>query len=168
MSINDPAAASDYLLTKVPQLRAYLRVLLGPLTEAEDVLQELFIQYLRHGPRPATLDADRWLFRVARNLGLKAVRGSRRRLQRETAYQPPPPAEADPAELADQKEAAGKIQRCLDQLDADVRELVYLKIVEDLSYREIAEQTGVPRSTAALRVQEGLVVLARCFQGTGA
>jgi RNA polymerase sigma-70 factor (ECF subfamily) len=166
MSIDPTAAAAEYLLAKAAQLRAYLRVLLGPSPEVEDVLQELFLRYLRSGPRPGTIDADRWLFRVARNVGLTAVRGTRRRRQRETAYSPPAAAAPDPAEAAGQKEAAGKMQHCLDRLDAEVRELVYLKVVENLSYREIAEQTGVPRSTVAVRVQEGLTRLAHWFSGT--
>jgi DNA-directed RNA polymerase specialized sigma24 family protein len=44
--------------------------------------------------------------------------------------------------------------------------MVFLKMVEGLSYREVGERTGVPRSTVALRVQEGLVSLSNCFHGT--
>jgi RNA polymerase sigma-70 factor (ECF subfamily) len=161
---SDPTAA-DYLVARAPRLRAYLRVLLGPPAESDDVLQELFIRFLGGGPRPGGADADRWLFRVARNLALKAVRGADRRRRREAAYQPPSINPPDPAEAARQKEDAAKVQLCLDRLDPAVRELVYLKVVEDLSYREIAGQTGVPRSTAALRVQEGLSQLARCLEG---
>jgi RNA polymerase sigma-70 factor, ECF subfamily len=157
--------AADYLVARAPRLRAYLRVLLGPPAESDDVLQELFIRFLRAGPRPGGADADRWLFRVARNLALKSLRGADRRRRREAAYQPPTTNSPDPADLAGRKEDAGKVQQCLDRLDPAVRELVFLKVVEDLSYREIAGQTGVPRSTVALRVQEGLSQLARCLEG---
>jgi len=163
MSSEKTPGASAYLLGRSPGLRAYLRVLLGNLHEAEDVLQELFLRYLRAGPAAGTTDADRWLFRVARNLALKVIRSSRRRQAREAAYDPERPAEPGPAESAALKEDTGHIQRCLDRLEADTREMIYLKLVEELSYREIAEHTGVPRSTVALRVQEGLARLAKLF-----
>jgi RNA polymerase sigma-70 factor (ECF subfamily) len=164
MNVAKPAAAQDYLLAQSARLRAYLRVLLGDAHAAEDVLQELFLRYLRGGPAAGTEDADRWLSRVARNLALKALRTSRRRRAREAA-RPPSAAGPDPADLAGRKEDAARVQRCLDRLETEVRELVYLKVVEGLSYREIAEQTGVPRSTAVLRVQEGLARLAELFHG---
>ena len=163
MSTEQPPGASEYLLARSPGLRAYLRVLLGNFHEAEDALQELFLRYLRSGPPAGTPDADRWLFRVARNIGLNMWRGSRRRQARELAHEDARPAPPDPAEAAAQKETSGRIQQCLDRLDADTRELVYLKLVEEMSYREIAEQTCLPRSTVALRVQEGLARLAKLF-----
>src|SRR5262249_15265435 len=105
MSSEQPTGASAYLLGKTPGMRAYLSVLLGDTHEAEDVLQELFLRYLRGGPAAGTMDADRWLFRVARNLGLKAVRSTRRRQAREARYRPQRPAGTDPAEAAGQQEA---------------------------------------------------------------
>ena len=165
MDVSKGAPAQDYLLAQTPRLSAYLRVLAGDAHEAEDVLQELFLRFLRAGPPPATPDADRWLFRVARNLALNARRGSLRRRQREAAYGSEQAGAPDPAELAGSKEDAARVQACLDRLDAELRELVYLKLVEGLSYRAIAEQTGVPRSTAALRVQEGLARLTSLFHG---
>jgi RNA polymerase sigma-70 factor (ECF subfamily) len=165
MNVDANAAIQRYLLLQSPRLRAYLRVLLGRREEAEDALQELFLRYLRRGPPPGTEDASRWLFRVARNLALNTLRGARRRLRREADCRHGPAEPADPAELAGKSEDGDRIRRCLECLATDVRELVYLKVVEDLSYREIGKQTGVPHSTVALRVQEGLVSLSRCFHG---
>jgi DNA-directed RNA polymerase specialized sigma24 family protein len=87
MSNANPPAASDYLLGKASGLRAYLRVLVADGHEAEDVLQELFLRFIRSGPPAGTEDANRWLFRVARNLGLKVIRSRRRRRAREATYQ---------------------------------------------------------------------------------
>lgn len=165
MTAQNSSQVSAYLGGLSPRLLAYLRVLLGDLHAAEDVLQELFLVYLRSGPPAGTPDAERWLFRVARNLGLKSVRGARRRQQRETLYGSRGLAVADPAVTVEQQEAMARIQGCLERLDAELRELVYLKMVENLSYREIEEQTGVPRSTVSLRVQEALVLLSKYFHG---
>jgi RNA polymerase sigma-70 factor (ECF subfamily) len=161
----DATAAAEYLLRLTPRLRAYLRVLLGPNDEAEDLLQELFLRFLRAGPTPGTPDADRWVFRVSRNLALNAVRSRHRRRKREAGRECSISNLPDPAELAERNDDAAKIQQCLDRLDASVRELIYLKIVEGLTFRDLEERTGIPRSTAVLRLQEGLADLARCFEG---
>lgn len=148
-----------------PRLLAYLRMLLGDLHDAEDVLQELFLRFLARGPLPHTDDARRWLFHVGRNLGLKALRTNQRRERRERLHPQPAPCE-DPASSLEKRESLARIQNCLDALEPDLRELVFLKIVEQLSYRDIEQQTGVPRSTAALRVQDGLARLSGCFHGS--
>ena len=165
MTAEKRSNVSEYLASLSPRLLGYLRVLLGDLHAAEDVLQELFLVYLRSGPPAGTLDAERWLFRVARNLGLKSIRGARRRQHRETLYGSRSSAVADPSVAVEQQETLARIQGSLERLDAPLRELVYLKMVENLSYREIEEQTGVPRSTVALRVQEAIVLLSKYFHG---
>jgi len=45
--------------------------------------------------------------------------------------------------------------------------MVYLKFAEELSLSEIAERLHVPRSTVALRVQQGMAMLNREFHGGG-
>jgi RNA polymerase sigma factor (sigma-70 family) len=160
------AKARDYLVGLAPRLRGYLYTLLGDAHEAEDVLQDVFLAFLQKGPPPMTPEADRWLFATSRNRALNVFRGRERRGRRESAYgtaraQPA----ADPAEQAVRHEALRRIQSCLRKMALPWRELLYLKVVENLSVREIAERTKAPKSTVALRVSEGLVLLSRCFHG---
>lgn len=156
-----------FLAALTPRLRAYLHARLGNLADADDVLQTAFIRYMERGPQPGTAHAEAWLFTACRNEAMNLRRGDRRRSDRErgtaTAV-----ADAGPEAQALRGEAMERIASCLQNLPEDQREMVYLNIVERRSMAELAELTGVPRSTVALRVQEGLVLLSRCFHSEGA
>lgn len=163
-----PSAAEGFLLAMVPRLRGYLRVLLGNAADAEDVLQEAFLAYLKGGPEPGTPDAERWLFAVARNAALNFLRDRGRRERRETAHAEAAARQAPgPADQAELSEAARRLEACLSQVPLEAREMLYLKVVEDLSLGEISGRTGVAKSTVALRVQDGLATLNRLFHGGG-
>jgi RNA polymerase sigma-70 factor (ECF subfamily) len=150
-----------------PRLRGYLRVLLADPNDAEDALQETFLAYLKSGPGPGAAESQAWLFRVSRNRALNLLRDEGRRRRREEVHAAAAEAAADPADRAAQAEAARRMEVCLQMVPLDAREMLYLKAVEGLSLREIAERTGTPKSTVALRLQEGLVLLNRLFRGGG-
>jgi len=157
-----------YLLGVTPRLRGYAYVLTGSREDAEDVLQEVFLKFLARRPWPDHAAADRWLFRVCRNEALSALRSRRRRARREGVYAETAAAEpANPSDAVGERESLEKIGVCLGRLEPGLREMLYLKVVEGLSLREIEERTGVPKSTVACRVAEALVLLNRSFHGGG-
>ena len=168
-----PSLQRDFLLSMTPKLRAYLRVLIGTRAEAEldaeDVLQDVFMQYVTHGPKPATPQAMRWLFVASRNAAFNAQRAARRRTRREGTRAVPLDAEAtdDPRQRLEASETRAALQRCLDRIAAKHREMVFLKVVEQWSYARIAETMALPKSTVAHQVQSALVALNRCMHGGG-
>jgi len=176
------AAARDYLLAMAPRLRGYLRVLLADPQDAEDVLQEAFLRFLAKGPEPGAAEADAWLFAVCRSAALNFLRDRPRRKARQEAcgaageraaadpaspgHSPASPGRR-PAEAAGQGEAVRRIEACMNRLPLELREALYLKVAGDLSVRQIAEQTGTPKSTVAIRIREGLILLNRLFRAGG-
>jgi len=65
--------------------------LVGERAEAEDLAQEVFLKLHDHARRRGRRDEENvsaWLYRVATNLGYNALRGQRRRWQRDTALLP--------------------------------------------------------------------------------
>ena len=140
---------------------------MGNESDAEDVLQEVLIKYLRKGPKQQNSGAKAWLFTAGRNHALNTMRNLKRRRAHETSGRvsrktvPSP----DPGEEAEKKESLHRIRDCLMKLPLLLRELLFLKVVENLSLSQLARRTGTPRSTAALKVQEGLILLNRCFHG---
>ncbi|MBI5725477.1 MAG: RNA polymerase sigma factor [Planctomycetes bacterium] len=158
--------SQGFFLARSARLRAYVHLLTGDMNDADDIMQEVFLKYLDKGPQTSDPQAERWLFRVARNQALDSIRGGKRRTRREQAYQPASgKASDDPAAIFERDESLSRIGRCLERLSEELREMVYLKFVEELSLNEISEWTGMPRSTVALRVQEGLVRLSAEFHG---
>ena len=145
-------------------------MLTGDLHDAEDVFQEVSTQYLRSGPPPETDHARRWLFTASRNRALNVMRGKARRRRRESAYAEDGPASRhpdppDPADAAVQGEEHARIKDCLMKLPPEMREMLFLKIVEGVSYSGLADRFGIARSTVVGRVSNGLVQLNRCFHG---
>lgn len=163
MAAADTTAAETFLLAMTPRLRGLLRMFLSSPADADDVLQIACIQFLTKGPPPGP-PAEAWMLKTARNLALNHLRGDRRRTAREQARPEPAPAD-DPAETVARRESCRRIEACLAGLPLELREPLYLHVVEERSLREIAAELGMGKSTVATRVEQGLALLNRCFHG---
>jgi len=136
--------------------------------EAEDVLQEVFLQVWR---RAADFDEARgraftWLVTVARSRALDRLRalGSRARLA-EAA--PVPQQVGDAAEEAFQSEQAEVVRRALAQIPADQRQALLLAYFEGLTQMEIAARLGAPLGTVKTRMRAGMIRLRKILQELG-
>ena len=128
--------------------------MLGDREDADDALQSAFVRGFRNLAKcqdPSRFGA--WLYQIAVNecRTLATRRGRRElRLVRGEAGLERALAEdraTDDAPLRDE------IQRALDRLDDDQREAFVLKHVEELSYEEMAELTGLGVSALKMRVK---------------
>jgi RNA polymerase sigma-70 factor (ECF subfamily) len=125
--------------------------LLGNESDAEEALQDAFTRAYRSLGQ--CRDPERfaaWLFRILVNR-CRTIGGRR---GRQEAHQAPIEAArsvgvAHPAERAMHREEIGL---ALSRLPADQREAFLLKYVEDLSYEEMSELTGVGESALKMRV----------------
>ena len=61
-------------------------------------------------------------------------------------------AAATPETQSLSRERSDAVTRCIGQLPADFREAIVLRELEQMSYREIAEITGVPSGTVMSRL----------------
>lgn len=124
---------------------AFCVKMLGDRAAAQDVLQETFLRVYENRDRLLNTGSFKaWVFTIARNQCLNALRRSSRRvpLDEETARLTPGIQEAGaPLERSEQVEL---INRFLNQLHEDYREVLILREYQNLSYEEIA---AVTRST---------------------
>jgi RNA polymerase sigma-70 factor (ECF subfamily) len=67
----------------------------------------------------------------------------------------PQQAAADPEASLLQKERTGLLRQALAELSPDLREVLVLRELEELSYREIANVVGVPIGTVMSRLSRG-------------
>jgi len=134
---------------------------------AEDVLQTTFVQAFRDLPKwqpRGTLRA--WLYAIARNRCLDALKAERRRRARfsvldgEAGEDPEPSAER---RLAD-SEVARALDRCLGELAPHVRTAVLLRYQEGFSYKDMAEVCRERPATLQARVSRALPVLRECVE----
>ena len=160
-----PTTAESFLVGQTPRLRGLLRMLVRNEYDAEDLLQVTLMQFLSKGPGHEVDHAPMWLMKTARNLALNHLRGERRRQNREQERPSAIQESSDPADAAINRESIERIRDCLGKLPLDVREPLYLHVVEGFSLRQIAEQIQIGKSTVATRVESGLIQLNRCFHG---
>lgn len=137
-----------------PLLLAYLRGHVGRRGDAEELLQETFVIAARQPDSLAAVNSQRaWLFGIARNL----VRDNlRRRARREIASLDVDPAAAI-AEPVDERLDA--MRSAIRQLPDPQREVLELRLAQELSYAEIAEVLAIPTGTVRSRLHHAVAAL---------
>jgi RNA polymerase sigma-70 factor (ECF subfamily) len=123
----------------------FLRHLLGDGALAEDVTQETFLRLYRHLPGFSWRSKfSTWVFQIARNAGIDALR-SRRRHDRLLQALPTPPPEPAP-------DARAEAWAAVAALSPKLREALLLVEVFGFTYREAAQVLRVPDGTVKSRV----------------
>jgi RNA polymerase sigma-70 factor (ECF subfamily) len=127
----------------------------GDRATAEDLAQETFVKaYLKLAAFDATRRLSSWLFRIAHNTAVDALRRARVTLvsvddpaadPEILGHLPTPPTPADPVEA----EALGRaLEHALKSLRYEYRVAVTLRYEEGLPFEEIAQVLDVPEVTA--------------------
>jgi RNA polymerase sigma-70 factor (ECF subfamily) len=155
---DDDAGAFAELVERFQhRLVAVMHHLVGSAHEAEDLAQEVFLRVYRTRKRytPRAKFAT-WLFTIANNLALNALRDRKRRpvLPLEAGDSGslgpgPPTRDAPPAHGLQQQELAAVIRTALDGLNERQRVAIVLNKFEDMNYADIAEVMGL--STKAVK-----------------
>jgi RNA polymerase sigma-70 factor, ECF subfamily len=154
---HDDAAAFGELVDRYRhRLVGVMHHLTGHADEAEDLAQEVFLRVYRTRRRyHPTAKFSTWLFTIANNLALNALRSRRRKPviplpASESGPLGPRPAEQivpdrgqPPGHRLAQEELAAVIQTALDGLNERQRMAVVLNKFEDMNYADIAEVMGL-------------------------
>ncbi len=160
-----------------PLLR-YVGQMLGRIDhEAEDIVQEAFVQLHRqvagHGSG-SVKHLTTWLFRVTHNLTIDMLRQrSRRKRVLETTIDPVVLSEEQVADELDalsevlRQEARQVALRELAQLDDQQRQVVLLKVIQEMTLRQVAEVVGISVSMVNYRLNQGLTELAQRLRRAG-
>ncbi len=159
-------------------------VRLQNVQDAEDVVQEVFYQYLKRGDSFQSPEHEKaWLLKVAVNACRKVWRSAWRRRRSDraadmdwpeigeeqgsasggTAPGVPSPAPG-PEESAVKQEERHRLLREVLSLPARYREVIHLFYYEDLSVKEIAKVTGRGQSTVTSQLTRGRELLRKALK----
>jgi RNA polymerase sigma-70 factor (ECF subfamily) len=127
-------------------LLAYAASMLGDRASGEDVLHEVFLKLL--GRRDLPQDARPYLFKAVRNQALNAKRGGDRMTSLESAEWLVKPE--------GMVEAGIEVERALQELPAEQREVVVMRIWGQMTSEEVATVLGLSVNTAASRYRYAL------------
>jgi len=163
-----PAAFTLIVMRHQEALLRHARGVLGRGSSYEDVVQEVFLTLSREKlvlPAEAGGDPDEehrqlsaWLHKVTRNACMDTIRSEtrRRRREREVAARDEAQGGLDAVEAHDTRRT---VERELEGLPVDQREVLVLRLLAERSYREIAAITGKKIGTVGWLISEGLKAL---------
>jgi RNA polymerase sigma-70 factor (ECF subfamily) len=129
---------------------AYCLKILADRQLAEDVVQETFLKVQQHAGSIQHNESFRsWIFRIARNEALMQLRKRRLdgQLNDASVWN-----EETPHERLITLERAEIVNRLLDSLKREYREVLVLLVYEQMSYAEIAAITGATESSVKSRI----------------
>jgi len=140
----------------------------GP--EAEDIVQEAFLRAYRgfEGLRGTQVKA--WLLAIVRNCHATAARQRQRHAavplpaEDEAAGDCALAVEADPESVSAAADERRTLERLIAALAPEHREVLLLRELEELSYRDIAAVTGVPIGTVMSRLARARAALRSSWQ----
>ena len=150
--------------------------MLGRRDEAEDMAQEVFVQVFKAiGQFRGDAKLATWIYRIATNLCRNRIKYLSRRHdgsqdEYEAVAERAPLSQgkgvtfgdvARPDQLVEGYQAQDIVHRCLTELDPEFREVLVLRDIEDLTYEEIAEITGVADGTVKSRIHRARGALKR-------
>jgi RNA polymerase sigma-70 factor (ECF subfamily) len=137
-----------YQETKLELMGYFLRRH-GSREVAEDLLQETFAAVMRNPERLLQADAPRaYLFGVARNVSMDALRRARPMEALPNEQAAPEVAKDDPR-LPAMREAIGRLSPAL-------RQVLELRLREELAYDEIARVLNIPVGTVRSRLHHAV------------
>ena len=133
----------------------YARWLTKSDADAEDVVQDAYVRALRFFSSLRGDDARSWLFTIVRNTWYgrftRAAGANQPTVYDDTKHDRPD-AGLDPEALVMQQQAVEKVRRAVQELPTDFREVIILRELEGLSYKEIAAVSRIPIGTVMSRL----------------
>jgi RNA polymerase sigma-70 factor (ECF subfamily) len=131
------------------------RWLLRNETDAEDVVQEAYLRAFSHFAGFRGGDGRAWLLAIVRNTcydRLKQNGSLGQNTDFDEAVHSASRQTSDPEALFILEERAELVRESLAELPAEDREVLVLRELEELSYREIANIVGIPLGTVMSRL----------------
>ncbi len=122
----------------------------GPSSEVDDLMQDVFLTALE---RLSSMDSERvgpWLAAIARNRMIDSLRRRARLVAMPTEEQ----GATDP-----ERAEANQVLAIIRTMPDTYRETLVLKLVEGLSGKEIAEQTGLTPDSVRVNLHRGMRML---------
>jgi RNA polymerase sigma-70 factor (ECF subfamily) len=156
----DPNALGELYDTYNRLLYGLVLRILRNRDEAEEVLQEVFIQaWTRASTYHFSIGSPAgWLVGIARNKAIDRLRANRVRSGGTS-----PPATPAPVENPEAQASVGEeyldVQRALDTLPADQRDLIEHAYFLGFTHSELAERFRLPLGTVKTRIRSGMLTL---------
>ena len=168
---DERAAFDEVFLPHLPEAYRLAHWLTGNASDAEDVVQEAALRAFRGIKTFGAVNARAWSLTIVRNTAFSWLGKNKPKTvlsindlsaaeQRELEQEGPHGTRIEtPEELVLLKAEAEEVQEALTQLPAQFREVIVLREINQMNYRDIAEITNVPIGTVMSRLSRGRQLL---------
>ena len=169
-------AAFDVLLKRHERgVYTFAKRHLGNRMQAEEVTQESFLRVIKASSRyKPTAGFRNYLYQITRNLCLDILRRRAKGLEEAVAESNPgtlpesvPNGNPGPESKAGANQLRSALQRALDELPQEQREVFLLKEVKDLKLQDVARVTGTNPNTVKSRLRYALANLREKLSADG-
>ena len=169
--MDDRAAFDEVFLPHLPEAYRLAQWLTGSASDAEDVVQEAALRAFRGIKNFGAVNARAWSLTIVRNTAFSWLSKNKPKTvvfmndlsaaeQLELEHAGPHGTRVEtPEEIALFKADAAEVQKALAQLPAQFREVIVLREMNQMNYRDIAEITNVPIGTVMSRLSRGRQLL---------
>jgi len=177
--VTDPTMAKHFQDVVLPHLHAaynLARWLSRSDHDAEDIVQEAYLRAFRFFDGFHGGDARPWLLAIVRNAAYTWLRQNRAHelstqfdeefhsLPEHGAVEGPERADNNPETILARREGKRLLDEALEKLPLAFREVLVLRELEDLSYREIARVADIPIGTVMSRLARARKLLGECLK----
>lgn len=162
------------------ELYGYLRRYLGDDDLAADVFQNTFLAvFTKIAQYEPGRPARPWLYAIATNQAIDALRRKTRRAERTADPLAPVPGDGgddarplfdllaardpDPADLAEGRETGRRVREAVAALPDLLRQVVILAYFQGMKYQDIADALGIPVGTVKSRLHAAVAKLAAAW-----
>ena len=151
--------------------------------DSMDVVQDAFLLALEDLDDFTYRDEGdflRWLSRIAENRirdNIKKLHADKRDIRKEVLLRnlvpttqgsllgaPGPVASTTPSLIISKREELSKLERAIDKLRPEYREVIILKKIEELSYKEISNRLGKSTDAVGMLVSRAMIALIDAFE----
>jgi RNA polymerase sigma-70 factor, ECF subfamily len=168
--LRDEPSKVDFEHTFLPHMDAaynLARWLVRDDHDARDVVQEAYLRALRFAGGFRGGDPRAWILAIVRNAAftwLKRNRGDAPPAQFDESEHRSPDADAGLDMDAIRKADAAMLRAALEELTDEFREVIVMRDIEGLSYKEIASTADIPIGTVMSRLARAREKLARSLK----
>jgi RNA polymerase sigma factor (sigma-70 family) len=168
---DDRAAFDEVFLPHLHEAYRLAQWLAGSSSDAEDIVQESALRAFRGIKTFGAVNARAWSLAIVRNTAFSWLAKNKPKTlvsindlspaeQRDLESEGPRGERVEtPEETALLKANAEEVQKALAQLPAQFREVIVLREINQMNYRDIAEITNVPIGTVMSRLSRGRQLL---------
>ena len=152
----DKQAFAELFRHFAPRVKAFLMKSGAEITLAEECAQEVMatLWTKAHLFDPTRANVSTWVFTIARNKKIDALRRQKRPEPEDLPWGPE--AEPDQADVMSIRQESEQLAKAVAELPDKQRELIERAYFGDLSHGEIAEETGLPLGTIKSRIRLAL------------